>query len=129
MTTTQDVTRRSVGDADRGIRQRVAVMGDAVSTAAGSAATAASDAVSQLPAMAASARTVLVETNRQIRTSSDEILIVGSALSFGFALGLLFGGANRLLVGAAMLPAASMGLSILERANQDWLERSRRPTT
>jgi hypothetical protein len=54
------------------------------------------------------------------------MLIVGGALSFGFAMGLLFGGANRLLVAGAMLPAATMGLTVLERANHDWLERSRR---
>ena len=75
--------------------------------------------------MAERARAVLVDANRQIRSGSDEILIVGGALSFGFAMGLLFAGANRLMVAAAMLPAASMGLTILERANHGWLERSR----
>jgi len=125
MATTQDVTHPPVHDADQGVRHRVAVMGDAASTAAGSAAAAASNAASQLPVAAANARTVLVDANRQIRAGSDELLIVGGALSFGFAMGLLFGGANRLLVAAAMLPAASMGLTILERANQGWLERSR----
>jgi hypothetical protein len=129
MATTQDVTRTSVDDTEAGVRHRVAVMGDAVSTAAGNAAAAASDAMSQVPAMADSARTVLVDTNRQLRTGSDEILIVGGALSFGFAMGLLFGGANRLLVAAAMLPAASMGLTILERANHGWLERGRHQGT
>lgn len=124
MATTQDVTRQSVDDMDQGVRHRVAVMGDAVSTAAGGAAAAAVDAMSQLPAVAGNAKAVLADTNRQIRTGSDEILIVGGALSFGFAMGLLFGGANRLLVAAAMLPAASMGLTILERANHGWLERS-----
>lgn len=127
MTTTQDVTRGSVDDTEAGVRRRVAVMGDAVSTAAGGAAAAAGGAMSQLPVLAATARTALVDTNRQIRTGSDEILIVGGALSFGFAMGLLFGGANRFLVAAAILPAASMGLTILERANQGWLERGHRP--
>ena len=126
MATTQDITRSSAATTeDAGIRHRVAVMGDAVSTAAGTAASAASGAMAQVPSMADTARTVLVDTNRQLRTGSDEILIVGGALSFGFAMGLLFGGANRLLVAAAMLPAASMGLTILERANQGWLDRSR----
>jgi hypothetical protein len=102
-------------------------MGDAVATAAGSAAAAAEDAMSQLPVVAASTRSILVETNRQIRTGSDEILIVGGALSLGFAMGLQFGGANRLLVAAAMVPTASMGLTILQRANEGWLERSPHP--
>jgi hypothetical protein len=122
-TTTQDITRTSADETESGVRHRVAVMGDAVSTAAGSAAAAASDAASQVPAIADGARAVIVDANRQLRTGSDEILIVGGALSLGFAMGLLFGGANRLLVAAAMLPAASMGLTILERANHGWLER------
>jgi hypothetical protein len=126
MTTTQDRTRPAADETTETGRRRIAVMGDAVQGAAGSAATAAGDVASQLPIVAANARTMLVEANRQVRTGSDEILIVGGALSFGFAMGLLFGGANRLLVAGAMLPAATMGLTILERANQGWLERGRR---
>ena len=129
MATTQDITRTAATETEDGIRHRVAVMGDAVSAAAGSAAAAASDAAAQVPAMADSARVALSDANRQLRTGSDEILIVGGALSFGFAMGLLFGGANRLLVAAAMLPAASIGLTILERANHGWLERGRHQGT
>ena len=125
MATTQDLTRPPVDATSEGVRHRVAVMGEAVSTAAGSAAAAAGGAASQLPGMAGSARTVLLDTNRRIRTGSDEILIVGGALSFGFAMGLLFGGANRLMVAGALLPAATMGLTILERANRGWLDRGR----
>jgi len=127
MTITQDVTRPSVDDTDEGVRRRVAVMGDIVSSAAETAAAAAGDAMARLPDVASNARSVLIVTNQQIRTGSDEILIIGGALSFGFAMGLLFGGANRLLVAGALLPAATMGLTILERANQGWLERSRHP--
>jgi hypothetical protein len=125
MTTTQEMTRPAVGEEHEGFRHRVGVMGGAASSAAGSAAAAAGDAMARMPAVASSAQSMLVEANRQIRTGSDEILIVGGALSFGFALGLLFGGANRLLVAGAMLPAATMGFTILERANDGWLERSR----
>ena len=127
MTGTQDAIRPVVEETDSGVRRRVAVMGHTASTAAERAAAAAGVAAARLPTVAASARSTVLETNRQIRTGSDEVLIVGGALSFGFALGLLFGGANRLLVAGAMLPAATMGLTILERANQGWLERSRHP--
>jgi hypothetical protein len=126
MATTQDV-RQSMDEVDAGVRHRVAVVGDAVSTAAGSAATTAGDAMAQLPSAAGTTWTALVDANSRIRTGSDEMLIVGGALSLGFAMGLLFGGANRLLVAAAMVPAASMGLTILQRANQGWLERSHPP--
>ena len=126
MATTQERPRpRAVATdgTDEAPRRRIAVMGDAVSTAAGNAATAAGDAAAQLPAMASEAREAFMQANRQIQAGSDELLIVGGALSFGFAMGLLFGGANRLLVAGALLPAATIGLTILERANQGWLKR------
>jgi len=125
MATVHDVTRTSAEEPTEVLeaRDRVALVGEVVSGAASSTADAIGDAVSRLPEVAATTRSLLVEANRQIRAGSDEILIVGSALSFGFAMGLLFGGANRLLVAGAMLPAASMGLTILDRANRGWLER------
>ena len=43
------------------------------------------------------------------------MLTVGSVLSFGFAMGLLVGGANRLLVAIALIPAAALGLTLLDR--------------
>jgi hypothetical protein len=43
------------------------------------------------------------------------MLRLGSAVSFGFAAGLLIAGANRLLVAAALLPVGMVGLVMLER--------------
>ena len=48
---------------------------------------------------------------------SDEMLSAGTTLTFGLAIGLLIGGANRLLVAAALVPVAAMGLTLLGRAN------------
>jgi hypothetical protein len=59
-----------------------------------------------------------------MRAGSDEMLSIGSVLSFGFAIGLLIGGASRLLVAAALIPAAAMGLTLMDRVS-----RSRRTTT
>ena len=59
----------------------------------------AADAVSRLPDVAATTRAAIEDANRQISAGSDEMLAVGTLLSFGFAMGLLIGGANRLLVG------------------------------
>ena len=43
------------------------------------------------------------------------MLRLGTSLSFGFAVGLLIGGASRLLVAIALVPVAMMGLTLLER--------------
>ena len=42
-------------------------------------------------------------------------LSAGTLVAFGFALGLLVGGANRILVLLALVPAAAMGLTLLDR--------------
>ena len=55
------------------------------------------------------------------------MLTVGTAPAFGFAAGLLIGGANRLLVAAAFLPVAMMGLTLLDRIAQGRLNLKRRP--
>ncbi len=118
MATMQDVVRPPAADPVE-TKRRLAQVGSALSgaaeaagSAAGTVATAAGAAASRLPEVAAVSRRSLIEANREIRGGSDELLIIGSALSFGFAMGLLFGGANR--------------LPILERANQGWLSRSNR---
>ena len=127
MATVQEVTRPKTVDSPEAAPRRIVQVGEALSGATETAASAVGAAASRLPEAAATSRRALVEANHQIQAGSDEMLIVGSALSFGFAMGLLFGGANRLLVAGALLPAASMGLTILERANQGWLVRSSRP--
>ena len=82
-----------------------------------------SDAVARLPEVAATTRSAIEDANRQMRAGSDEMLSIGSVLSFGFAMGLLIGGASRLLVAVALIPAAAMGLTLMDRVS-----RSRRPT-
>ena len=103
---------------------RAAAVGDAVADAAGTVRVAAGDAVARLPEVAATTRSAIEDANRQMRAGSDEMLSVGSVLSFGFAMGLLIGGASRLLVAVALIPAAAMGLTLMDRVS-----RSRRTTT
>ncbi|MEA2619272.1 MAG: hypothetical protein QOC97_45 [Chloroflexota bacterium] len=90
----------------------------AVSDAAGAVKGAASDAVARLPDVAATTRSAIEDANRQMRAGSDEMLAVGTILSFGFAMGLLIGGASRILVAAALTPAAAMGLTMLDRSSR-----------
>ncbi len=119
-TTAQDNTKN--GKSTDGSSRAAAVSG-AVSEAASTAKVAAGDAVSRLPEVAATTRSAFEDANRQIRSGSDEMLSVGSVLSFGFAMGLLVGGANRLLIAAALVPTAMMGLTLLDRSS-----RSRKST-
>ncbi len=112
MTTTSD-------DVAKGDTQTNGTADQARQTArevAGTVATAASGAVSRLPEAAQTTRGAVEEANRAIRSGSDEVLSAGTTLSVGLALGLLIGGANRLLVILALIPAAAMGFTLLDRS-------------
>ena len=84
---------------------------------------ATSDAANRLPAAAATTRDALVDASRTLQSESSERLSAGTLLSFGFALGLLIGGANRLLVLLALIPATAMGVTLLDR---NWRLQGRR---
>lgn len=80
---------------------------------------AASEVAHRLPATAATTRDAIGQANRQIEAAPADVLMVGTSLSIGVALGLLLGGANRLLVALALIPAAAMGATLLERRGRD----------
>lgn len=80
---------------------------------------AAGEVASRLPGAAATTRDAIGEAGRQIESAPTDVLVVGTSLSIGVALGLLLGGANRLLVALALIPAAAMGATLLERRNRD----------
>jgi len=100
---TQDTTTTGSGPADT-----ARAMADTV-------ATAAADVRDRLPEAMATTRDALAEAGRTIRTGSDDQLSAGTLVSVGFALGLLVGGANRLLVLLALVPAGAMALTLLDR--------------
>lgn len=77
---------------------------DAASTVTG----AASDVTARLPEAAS-------EVDRLIRSGSDDTLRLATAATVGFAVGLLAGGSNRLLVLAALIPAGLMGVALSSR--------------
>jgi hypothetical protein len=66
--------------------------------------------------VAATGRALAEDAMRRVRASSDEMLATGTALAFGVAVGMLLGGANRVLVAAALLPAGVLGLTLLDRS-------------
>jgi hypothetical protein len=96
---------------------RSAALGGAVSDAAVTVRDVATDAAARLPDAAATARSAIEDANRQMRGGSDEMLTVGSALSFGLAAGLFIAGAPRLIVVGAFIPAVMMVLTMFNRAN------------
>jgi len=79
----------------------------------------AGDIAAQAPAAMSSAMETaagaLNESAVRIQSSPDEVLAIGTALSTGIAIGLIIGGAPRLLVGAALIPSAAMGFTLLSR--------------
>ena len=69
----------------------------------------------RIPDVANNTRDALTEANRMVQGGSDQTLKLVGATVIGVAVGLLIGGANRLLVIAALLPAAVIGATLLER--------------
>lgn len=91
---------------------------DLATTAKGIASDVADRAVAaaqRLPDAASQTGAQLERANQMIQSESDEVLAVGASLSLGMAMGLLLGGANRLLVILALVPAAAMGLTLFDR--------------
>ena len=80
---------------------------------------AAGEVANRLPAAAATTRDALGQASRQIESAPTDVLTAGTSLSVGVALGLLLGGSNRLLVALALIPAAAMGATLLERRNRE----------
>jgi len=91
---------------------------DLAATARGIASDVADRAVSaaqRLPEAATATGAQLGRANQMIRAESDEVLAVGTSLALGLAMGLLLGGANRLLVILALIPATAMGFTLFDR--------------
>jgi hypothetical protein len=88
---------------------------DTVAGAAGEMAARFPEAASTTRDAIGEANRAFQEANRMVRAGSDQTLKVVAAASLGFAGGLLFGGANRFLVIAALVPAALVGSEYMQR--------------
>jgi hypothetical protein len=118
MSTTSNELGETAGSQDRGTPANSANGGpaDTARAVAGNVATAAQEAVARLPEATQTTRAAVEEANKAIQSGSEEMLVAGTTLSVGLALGLLLGGANRLLVILALIPAAAMGFTLLDRS-------------
>ena len=113
-TTSNDLSETSKGNApDSSANGGPAQTAKAV---AGNVGNVANEAVARLPEATQATRQAVEDANRAIQGGSDEALMAGTTLSVGLALGLLLGGANRLLVILALIPAAAMGFTLLDRS-------------
>jgi hypothetical protein len=83
--------------------------------AADTAAGVAGEVAARFPEAANTTKDAFQEANRMVKAGSDETLKIVGAVSLGFAAGLLFGGANRILVIAALVPAALVGSEYVQR--------------
>jgi hypothetical protein len=77
----------------------------------------AASAAGRLPDAASATGAQIERASHAIQRESDEVLAVGTSLSLGLALGLLLGGASRLLVIMALIPATMMGYTLFDRHN------------
>lgn len=74
------------------------------------------DRVAQsVPDVARSSRTFMEDAMQNIERSSDERVAAGVTLSLGLAIGMLLGGAPRLMTVLALVPVAAFGLVLMDR--------------
>ena len=100
-------TRSASGDAND--------LATTAKTIASDVADRAVAAAQRLPDAATVTGAQLERAGEIIRSESDDVLAVGTSLSLGLAMGLLLGGANRLLVILALIPATAMGFTLFDR--------------
>jgi hypothetical protein len=68
-----------------------------------------------VPVVARNSRTLMEDAMQGIEQSSDERVVAGATLSLGLAVGMLIGGAPRVLTALALLPVAAFGLVLMDR--------------
>jgi hypothetical protein len=122
MTTTDRPTSGTQTADTEGIAQTARNVADNVGAAAG-------EVGARIPEVAQSTRDALTEANRLVQGGSDETLKLVGATAIGLATGLLLGGANRILVILAMLPAALIGATLVERMDRRPGSTSNRSST
>lgn len=92
---------------------------DALASRAADAVDGAAQLARALPAgvdrAAATTGRAVGEAQRTVQNGSDAALLGGASLAAGLAIGLLVGGAPRIVAGLAILPAAVLGMALADR--------------
>ena len=68
-----------------------------------------------MPEVARMSRGAVDDLMHAIETGTDQQITAGVSLSLGLAIGMLLGGAPRLLIALVLAPAAVMGIALAER--------------
>ena len=98
--------------------------GDAVQTAVREVRGALEDIGRSVPDVARASRGAVDDLFKAIETGSDARVSAGVALSLGMALGMLFGGAPRILILVALAPVVAAGLVSADRRQRTGTSRS-----
>jgi hypothetical protein len=98
-------------------RQPIGVMGTA-QEAAGKIRMGAERAAERLPEAVATAQVAARDTQRMLDEMPNQALLIGTSFSLGLGVGLFLTGYNRLLVLVALVPAAAMAATLLNREGQ-----------
>ena len=77
-----------------------------------------------VPGAARASRAAVDDLFKTIESGSDERVSTGVTLSLGLAIGMLVGGAPRLLIALALVPLAAMGLVMADRRTRPTTTRS-----
>ncbi|CAN5843185.1 hypothetical protein BH24CHL6_BH24CHL6_16290 [soil metagenome] len=77
----------------------------------------AEKAAERLPEAKAGAEVAARETQKVLGEMPNQALVIGTSFSIGLGVGLFMTGSNRLLVLAALAPAAAMAATLLGREN------------
>jgi hypothetical protein len=113
--TTSTPSTRSEGTSRSRSQSAASDAGDAVATAATEVRNAIDSMASSMPDVARASRGLMDDAMRAIESGSDERVSAGVTLSLGLAIGMLIGGAPRLLTILALVPVAAMGLVMIDR--------------
>jgi hypothetical protein len=68
-----------------------------------------------VPEVARASRAAATDMLHAIESGSDERVSAGVTFSLGLAIGMLVGGAPRLLIALALVPLAAMGMVLADR--------------
>jgi hypothetical protein len=114
--TSSTTTRRTSNGSEGG--------SDAVQTAVREVRGALENVGRSVPDVARASRGAVDDLFKAIETGSDERVSAGVALSLGMALGMLFGGAPRILILFALAPVVAAGLVSADRRQRTGSSRS-----
>jgi hypothetical protein len=110
-TSTRETTTRSRGsNGSDGASSQTAVK-----AAVGEVRGALAEVGRSMPEVARVSRTAVTDMFKVIESGSDARVSTGVTLSLGLAIGMLIGGAPRILVALALAPLAAMGLVLADR--------------